>query len=115
MRYAILTLILIFTAAAGANEVLDLAEKDYLQAEKGMVEGYQKLIASMADPTTREVWIKLHEDWLKLAHREAAAEAGLTSGGGSAYTPDRLGNLADAFERRQAHYVKMASLINPGA
>jgi len=104
-----LFLLVIFAIAQSelkGNEVLKAAEEAYLEAKEEKGDALKQLLEN-AGESTGEEWKKIDEMWKELVDLEAKVEADITSGGGSAFTSDYLGFLADAHKEREKFYRRI--------
>ena len=79
-------------------------------AEKGLRESTAKLDSAIVefrgllDEAAIEEWEGIEASWRRVTSKQASALAGLTSGGGSAYSVDYMHLLAKAYDERRQMY-----------
>jgi len=106
IRIVVIAWILAFAGQSfGQTDVVDAAEKEFKKADAEMNAAYQKVLSVLVKaPDHGKILIadlkKAQRAWLVFRDAEAAIRAGVSSGGGSAYSMDYLANLATLTEQR---------------
>lgn len=95
------------------------AEQWFKSVDKKMEQAYHDVLNviqhSPLPVETKKVlkkdFIEAQKSWLKYREREAAARAGFTAQGGSAYSMDYLANLAELTEERTKIFLRFIDQV----
>lgn len=117
MRYACLILTLLVPLCAHCSEATDAADNSFQKADAELNTVYEKVIrlldskisnasgnkndrANLANKNAKADLVKAQRAWITFRENEAAARAGVTSQGGSAYAMDYQANMAETTRQR---------------
>ena len=104
--------VFVFTCVCDAQvEVKDIAAANFNKAEAKLKVCYEKVLEGTRNKVTKKSLIASQEMWLKYRDHEASFRAGLSSGGGSAYTMDFLGYLTDLTNQRLEDLTKILKML----
>jgi len=76
------------------------AERSFKQADADLNKTYQQLQLRLESPQAKADLAKAQRAWIALRDSESALRAGVSSGGGSAYSTDFMANQAELTEQR---------------
>jgi uncharacterized protein YecT (DUF1311 family) len=103
-RLYILMIALLFSAAnaVAQSEATQLADKEFRQADALLNRAYQQLQLRLESARARDELAKAQRAWIGFRDSDSAFHAGVSSGGGSAYSTDYLANRTQLTEQRTA-------------
>ena len=94
-----------------ANPVLLEAEKAYKNSSKQLSRQFELFLAELESADRQAEWKGIHTQWKEFAIAQSNAHAGITSGGGSAFSTDYLSLLTDLQIGRTAYYRNLVKVM----
>lgn len=92
--------LLIAPSAFAQSEATLAAERWFRRADADLNRTYTQLQSRLKSPRAKDELAKAQRAWIAFRDSDSAFRAGITSGGGSAYSMDYMGNQAELTEQR---------------
>lgn len=102
--------------SAGAwaqSEATQDADAWFKKADAELNQVYKTVLAKISDPQQKQELEKAQKAWVAFRDADAQFRAGVSSGGGSSYTTDMLGNMAEMTDARTKDLKALLGRLSP--